>query len=87
MTTMTEPTSEQPTQRFAPSARELWYTGSGKQPPAPTDEEVVAAIRYELSRVIRRTTLEEPEVKAALKSAARAVRALYPTNDEPKDQK
>jgi hypothetical protein len=85
-TTTAEMTEDRPTPRFAPTARELYYSGSGQTPPSPTEDEIAAAIRYELSHALRGTVLEEPLVKAALTSAARAVRALFPSNEQPKDQ-
>lgn len=71
--------------RFAPTARELYYTGSGQTPPSPTDEEIASAIRGELAHVLGADAFRDPVAREALAGAARAVRGLFPSNPTTKD--
>jgi hypothetical protein len=71
-----------------PSARDLWYTGSGQSVPSPTDDEIVAVLRNGIAKLFDRSTLDKPEARAMLFSTARAIRALFPeptTNATSKD--
>jgi hypothetical protein len=77
-------TTEQTT-RFAPSARERWYTGSGQPVPEPSIGEITATITDSLRKVFARDTLEQPDVKAALTEAATAVRSHFLNTTDNKD--
>lgn len=59
-----------------PSARELYYTGSGQPVPPPTDDEIAKAISNAIYRFVDSS---KPDVQAALAEAARKVRELFPT--------
>lgn len=61
-----------------PSARDLYYTGSGQPVPAPTDDEIAKVISNAIYRFI---DTSNPGVQAALVEAARKVRELFPTKD------
>jgi hypothetical protein len=62
--------------RFRPSARDLYYTGSGQPVPPPTDDEIAKVISNALYRFV---DTSNPAVQAALVEAARKVRDLFPT--------
>ena len=55
-----------------PSARDLWYTGSGQPVPSPTDDEIADVIARKLG------LSEYPSTRDLLIQAARAVRDLFP---------
>jgi hypothetical protein len=59
-----------------PSARDLYYIGSGQPVPPPTDDEIAKVISDAIYRFI---DTSKPDVKAALILAARKVRELFPT--------
>jgi hypothetical protein len=59
-----------------PSARELYYTGSGQPVPSPTDDEIAKVISNAVYRFI---DTSNPAVQAAFTEAARKVRELFPT--------
>jgi hypothetical protein len=63
------------TLRFAPTGRELYYAASGLPLPSPTDEEIAAVIGKAMGLHFFGTDAQAP-----LFNAARAVRALFPTN-------
>ena len=58
--------------RFSPSARDLWYTGSGQPVPSPTDDEIATVVEQALAD---RGTFVDRVVSIAV---ARSVRALFP---------
>lgn len=58
-----------------PSARDLYYTGSGLPVPPPTDDEIAKVISSAIYRFI---DTSKPDVQAALIEAARKVRGLFP---------
>ncbi len=73
--------------RFAPSARERYFAGSGLPIPPPTDEDIIAAIRKALAPAFGHGRLENPHCQICLLAAARAVRALFPTEISPNTSK
>ena len=66
--------------RFAPSAQERFYTGSGKPMPFPTDGYIAVAIWKALVPAVGNNTFDTAEAQAALLTAARSVRSLFPVN-------
>ena len=77
--------TEDHTTRFAPTARERWYTGSGQPAPEPTTESIAATIHHHLADVLGDDAMSKPDVKAALIAAASAVRGYFTTQDNTKD--
>jgi hypothetical protein len=68
--------------RFAQSARERFFGGSGKPMPVPTDEDIAAAIRNALLPAIGDGPFGQPIAQTALLNAAHAVRQLFPTTTD-----